>query len=191
MIKIGDTRIVVVLPLLGVVIKIARIRIIKVIKRHHRILFGSLADEYRPCKKRFEILLKHWKYPSEYRGFPRWCLFSGIMCNRRECQLSRELLDLKLIAPTYFSLGGLINIQACTEKMPEDKERHSRIWRRLLHEVSEKDFFKDTHHWATETDNNCGLWNGQMVMYDYGGFFTGDLIRQYDKQIKKIFLEEC
>lgn len=190
MIEIGETRIVIILPFLGIVIKIARIRLISCFKIHRRYFFGKdFAPEYKPYRQRLRMLRDRWSRASYYNYSPRWHLFAGSMSNLREYRLSRKLDQLNLLAPTFFSLWGLVNIQAYTKRPPQDPERHMRIWKGLL-DISERDFFKDAHHWADETEGNIGLWRGYLVMHDYGGFFTGPILKRHGKKIKEVFLTQ-
>lgn len=152
-IRRGSSRIVIALPLLGIVIKFPIIKI-------KEMIIGSFAvyksGGYRALRRQFS-------YPTMSYGSARRSLFYGIKQNWEEFCIYVKTRN-RLLAPSYFSLLGLVNV---SRYVPEVPGLDCFTLVRQLSQLTDHQFFKsDPHHF--EDTGNFGIWNGKIVMRDYG-----------------------
>lgn len=151
-IKSGKTRFVIVLPCLGIVIKIPKIRILE-----------ALNSSYFSFKNGKLKKALHYPIDGNDITFP---LLKGIIENWNESTRRG-----KFFQKTYLSFLGLINIQKYGAPIPKDVD----VWR-LLHityppnQKIDALLQKDGHHFS-QGRNFC-IDSGIVKLLDYGGTET-------------------
>lgn len=171
-VKKGQTRIVFLFPLIGIVIKIPIIRIFRAISP-----FFYLTPSLRG--RRLKFFKKYVGYPVDAGEF-KWSLFDGICCNTNEYWFYKRTKNI-FLQPTYFCLFGFLNIQKYG-KVCELGETD--FWCQL-YELTNGRVFDSPHHFANP--NNFCFCNGELRILDYGNCRTHGVILQYGEKIIKSF----
>lgn len=170
-IRTGETRIVVLLPLLGLAIKFPKIHPFKA--------FG-LFRQLMKRDNRWELLRKYWKFPPRAVGAFKYLLTRGILCNWQEFKFYSQTRN-PLLHPTYFSLFGLLNIQAIGQPCGlKDVD----LWCQL-YELTEGKVFEDSHCFANP--RNFCLSSGKLKITDYGSEGSQNVILAYGQKIYDLF----
>jgi hypothetical protein len=170
-IRKGKDRIVIILPLLGIVIKFPIVHFfLAVIAFFHRV----------PKGKKWEYLKKYISLPIEYTYGFRWLLFTGISANWNEFWFWWKTRN-SFLQPTYFSLFGLLNIQQYDQpcQLLEDD-----LWCQL-YELTNSKVFDDSHHF-TNPRNFC-FSRGKLRMLDYGSRLSQRVVEKYGEKIFELF----
>ena len=166
----GESRLVVVFPELGIVIKFPII--------HLAIGFRVFWDDLSRKGNRLHDEL--FRYTIEMYGSLKRLLFKGVVDNWRECRFYKKTRH-SFCQPTYFSLFGFLNIQrfahTCTLQEID-------LWCQL-HELTKGAVFKDSHHFINP-DNFC-LNGGMLRILDYGGVRTQEVVREFGDNILQNF----
>ncbi len=166
-IKMGRTRIVLLIPFLHVVLKFPRVYLLYVLRDLVR---------YRRNKK---ALKKLFAFPVEcWWGF-RDDLFGGLVANVREYQFYKTTRH-QFLQPTYLSLG-FVNIQRYDApcNTPADT-----LWTRL-YEITNGGVFRDSHAFANP--NNFSLIDGKLRIFDYASKGSQSVIKKYGRKIIREF----
>lgn len=160
-IRNGTCRTVLLIPSLGIVIKVAKIRLI------------SAVVDFWPIRRR-----RLWglKLASNVHGSPRWFLLRGIHDNWGEF-VYYIWTRHPLLQPTYFSLLGLINIQRLTEPCT----MNGRDLLAHISQLTNKGAWKDSHHFVNP--NNFAYDGDKLKICDYGGPSTQELISAWGTKI--------
>jgi len=112
----------------------------------------------------------------------KFMLWRGIVCNFREFLFYRTY-RLSILAPTYFSLFGLINIQKAGTNLKMDDLA---VWEQI-YELTKRISFKDHDpHTFAEAENYCVI-DHKLAMVDYGDFQTQWVLKRYGGIIFKKF----
>lgn len=104
------------------------------------------------------IVVKISRVVEYYRGERYW--FSGVRSNIREYRLYKEFGDRAPLAPTHFTLLGIINIQQRGKPITQEELELSELFVGLDPEYLRK-------YDALRAVNFCRI-NGRIVWCDYG-----------------------
>lgn len=183
-IRIGRERIALLMPALGIVVKLPRIKIWKVIR--------EAASMIR--KRKWNRLWTHLKNNPTSEIFSFWnMLFGGIAANFSEFWFYASTWH-RFVRPTYFSLFGLFNIQSygASLKMGEGE------FLAALERIIEENWMHDIHHFANPA--NFGLRQGtaydddgekrrrlRLCIADYGSPRTQAVITLFGRDLFKSF----
>lgn len=164
----GKSRVVWVLPCLGLVVKWPVIQWRKVCWGISR-TFNSC-----PGNRIKGILNSFRKEREDYQEF----FLSGFVRNWQEFRFWHKTRH-PFIAPTYFSFFGLFNLQKFAERCPMDIDA---LWR-LAFMASHCEILEDGHHFENPT--NFGSIDKSVYLLDYGESVTQEIITEYGLAIKK------
>ncbi len=139
-----------------VAVKFARIRFWRIFK-----IFCGFINK-RSRFERLQIFISSLSPDRiEYWGSVSGMLFRGIKENWQEFRFWRRYRQ-KFLAPTYFSLFGLVNFQKASRPSPENGDK---VWPKLR-KWNEKMAFKDAHTLG-KSRNFCRI-DGRIKIVDYG-----------------------
>ena len=139
-IKTGTSRIALVMPGLGIVIKLPRIKLFRVL--------GSIV--YLVRRKEWFRLWLNTKNPPTYSNFSYQCdIFGGLVANISEFWFYLITRN-PFLQPTYLSLFGLVNIQRYGEPCTMDEGP----FRKEMERIVGQDCYLDSHHF-TNAKNFC------------------------------------
>ena len=170
--KKGRNRIVLVLPLLGIAVKLPIV--------HFFTVTASLAK--RIVHLDFKIIRILMRVSPDCDGFIgyRNLLFGGTLTNWREFLFFYKTKN-PFLQPTYFSLFGLINIQ----KLGQLCTMEQRTFQSQLRDVTNDGVGWDDHHFINP-DNFC-FSNGKLRILDYGSKITQETVILYGAKIQSSF----
>lgn len=178
-IRVGTTRIVLLFPLLGIVIKVAKIRIVEFVVSTVMVFSPRINVSFSGRWEQFFLLLRIPTNDSFALG-PRTLLFGGIVANWREFGLYLKTRNIFLL-PTYFSFFGLFNIQRYGYPC-----RISKIGFMLqLVQLTDRAISCDLHHFANP-ENFCFI-DGKLKMVDYGSHLICEVVEKYGETIVRDF----
>ena len=170
-IRKGETRIVVLLPLLGLAIKFPRIRPMQAF---------SLLRRVMKMKNRWKYVKLYWQVsPKAVMGF-KSLLFRGIVANWKEFLFYRQTKN-RFLNPTQLSVFGMINIQ------PIGKPILMRYYdlRHQLDNLTKEKTYLDPHCFSN-TRNFCDC-AGKLKITDYGSDGAQAVVREYGEKIYQLF----
>jgi len=163
-IKIGREKIVLLMPKLGIVVKLPRIRFVGVIKS---VIHNLLKGDWLRLKT-------HFKRAPTIPEFSYWYpILSGIVTNFSEFWYYATTWN-PFLQPTYFSLFGLINIQRYGEPctMPQQEFRNE------LERIVGQKYMWDSHHFINPAnfcltvgkmrEKDSEISRVRLRMHDYG-----------------------
>lgn len=166
----SESRLVVVLPELGIVIKFPIIHLVI----GSRVFWNDLS------KKGNRLHDELLRYTIEMDGSLKRLLFKGIVDNWREWRFYQRTRH-PFCQPTYLSLFGLLNIQRFAHPCTlQDID----LWCQL-HELTKGAVFKDLHHFTNP--NNFCLNSGGLRILDYGGLKTQEVVQEFGNEILQHF----
>ncbi len=169
-VKVGTTRIVILIPLLCLVVKIPIIRFFMLFKD----LMYSIISPYP----------KKWKYfwiPPTACPFGLRCyIIAGIVANWSEYRFYRKTKN-PFLWPTYFSFFGIFNIQKIGKKSDYSSNK---IWD-ILYTIAGNDLVADNHCFANR-NNFCVDENNKLRLIDYASKGAQKVILQYGEQFSTI-----
>lgn len=148
----GTTRFVILLP--GIVIKFSKCDWLRIIVRAFQII----------CARKAQSHIK--KYHGNIRGAASF-IVRGPRSNLRERIFWKEF-GSHLVAPTYASFFGLVNIQARCERMHDDDP----VWIRFVGQFSDEQINR-----CDIKAKNYGLFRGRLVCLDYANEATCAFLR--------------
>lgn len=97
-------------------------------------------------------------------------LSGGVNANLREYRMYKEFADRAPLAPTYWTLFGLVNIQQRGLPVTQNELEESGVFAGLTDEYVEQ-------HDSRQAANFCRI-NGKVVWCDYGRAVLRQLIEQ-------------
>ena len=166
----GESRLVVVLPGLGIVIKFSIIHLV----------IGFRVLWYDLSRKGNRLHDELFRYTIEMSRSLKRLLFKGIVDNWREWRFYQRTRH-PFCQPTYLSLFGLLNIQRFARPCTLQEND---LWCQL-HELTKGAVFKDSHHF-TNPDNFCLNGEGLRIL-DYGGLKTQEVVQEFGDNILQNF----
>jgi len=177
-IKSGTSRLVICFPRWGLVIKLPRPKPIAFLRQ---VLIATKVGWRTGDMKRW---LKRVVWPGVDSGYAdtiQYTLLNGMYQNWLEWRLWQRTRS-PLLAPTLFSLGGLVNIQKYADPLTEIQA--SGFWTRMV-KLTEMTTVLDpsvAHHFADPTNFALGK-DGRLIMIDYGGCGVETVVVSYGEQI--------
>ncbi len=169
---VGGSRIVLVLPFLGIAIKFPRVRLVNMA----RLMWSKF--EGKPLRVGFRrALLSLFRYDVDTLWAPKWLLFKGFVDNWREWRFSGEFHH-PVVARTHLFLGVTVQVYAkplsfCAEEMGKDGLGFAR---RFLPIIGDE-IARDAHHF--ENPQNFGVMDGHLVVVDYASPTVQAILRTY------------
>ncbi|MDO8669644.1 MAG: hypothetical protein Q7K65_05105 [Candidatus Buchananbacteria bacterium] len=128
-------------------------------------------------------LFKYYRNTVLHDGTSKTSLFGGLICNWQERSFYSRT-KLAILAPTYFSLFGLLNIQ----KMGQPIKIHDKDLLGQLIEITDKGVYSDPHTFENP-DNFCIL-QGKISIVDYP-LKTHRVLLDYGDKIQEKFDLSC
>ncbi len=170
-IKKGDDRVVVILPMLGIVLKFPIIHFWRFLR-----IFASC---FKDPKRMLVRLCWGVTLPINYSLGFRGMLFKGLHANWCEFWFYWWTLN-PFLQPTYFSLLGLLNIQRIGEPCLMEVED---VWCQLsgMNNSLQRDLWKDSHHFANP--RNFCFYKGTIRMLDYGSSGSREVVALHGTHI--------
>lgn len=126
-------------------------------------------------------LFRRWFEYTEGNGTGLRRVFSGVLQNRREAQLSSELEDI--VVPTRISIFGLLNIQ---NTAPTPSASLEEIGIKMII-ASNGDAMRDLHTFCQS--ENYGVHNGEIKLRDYGSPRLAPILRKHSNAIREALAE--
>jgi hypothetical protein len=180
--KIGQDRIVILLPLIGLVVKLPRIRLLAIIREVYRFsvrsLFGKKKEFNRVLLTKF--FTRSIAASQAFLGF-RALLLSGLITNWSEFIFYVKTRN-SFLQPTYFSFFGLLNIQRLGKSLQLTIEEFEP---QMVEFINYENYQADSHHF-TKRNNFCGH-QGKLRILDYGSKVTQKIVRKFGEKIHQNF----
>lgn len=175
-IKRGTSRIVIVLPKLGIVIKLARTYPLAWVK--HLWFLWRLRR-----RMNFWLELKdHFNAGvDDVSSFDAF-LLCGLCANWQEWRYWKQH-RFRALVPTYWSLFGLCNIQAYGNANSMDLNGWALVFQRLL-VATQRDIWEDNHCFCVL--RNFVDYAGTIRLVDYGSLKTQRVLDQWNEQIYSV-----
>ena len=171
-IKKGTSRIVVLLPLLGLAVKFPIIHPIRALRLFIRIMRG---------KDRWKNIKLYWRCsPKAIAGF-KGPLFKGIVANWKEFVFYQQTKNI-FLNPTYLSVFGLMNIQPIGKPFVMNYQ----VLGKQLDTLTKGKTYLDAHCF-TNTSNFCCNHYGKLRILDYSSDGAQAVIREYGEKIHQLF----
>ncbi len=171
----GTTRLVIILPSFGFVIKFPLPKPFLFTKSFLRALKFKLKGESRLWEFVFAM-----DEDGTYSTNIRTTLLNGIFHNWKEYKLWRKTRS-SFLEPTYFSFFGLINIQKYGHPL---EVHYGTLWHQVL-DYSNNQVWDNGHHFSNP--DNFSFSNGAIKMIDYGDFGIEKVVIGYGNEIVKSF----
>ena len=171
----GSTRLVVIFPFMGFVIKFPLPKPIVFTKSFFRALKYKVKGE----TKLWEFVFAMDK-DGTYTTNIRLTLLNGIYHNWKEYKLWR-MTRSSFLEPTFFSLFVLINIQKYGKPL---EVHYGTLWHQMLN-YSNGQVWDNGHHFSNP--NNFSFLNGNIKMIDYGDFGIEKVVIKYGDEIVRLF----
>lgn len=172
----GQSRIVMILPKIGVVIKFPKIEFkmlfldLKIIIMHK-----DKVDAFK------SFFLEPMKYNSEtYPSYFYYYAFCGISSNWNERQFYKRTKN-PFLQETYFSLFGLVNVQKLGFQLNQEDSFRKWNFQDQIDRLTNEQARKDKHHWFGPT-NFC-IEDGKLKIFDYGTTTCEKIIEQYGEKV--------
>lgn len=165
MIKKGTSRIVWLIPSMGLAIKFPIVRL--------KLFFLSF---FHCLKKPDERLRFFLTYAVDIPYGARWYVLKGFSDNWREFVFFLKHREGDFLLPTFFSFFGLFNISPLVSGLDEKPELERKLWSKLL-DITDHEVLKDGHHFS-EGKNFC-YYKKRLRMSDYGSAVTQKIILKH------------
>jgi hypothetical protein len=124
----------------------------------------------------YGALMKYLRYDIDTYNSPRRFLFKGIRDNWQEFLFYRRN-RLPILAPTWFSLFGLLNIQ---KKIEMVKIKETTLWCQLC-AMTSNEVWSDSHTFSNAVNfSNVG---GKLIMVDYGDPAAHPVLEKFGDKI--------
>ena len=172
--KKGSTRIVLLIPFLGIAVKLPIIRIGLIIKE----LKTFWVDKDLGCFVSF-----FYPFKVSDSGTFADLFFEGIFSNLIEFWTFFTLGSFALV-PTYFTFFGLFNIQKMVISL---NQKHEKYLARILFKVFGFYIYEDLYHFL-ETDNFTCSAEGRLQMIDYGSKEVARVLGRYGEELGRMRL---
>lgn len=167
---IGTSRIVILIPFMGIAVKLPIIRV-------NMLLEAIWADVSRyKFKRSWKTITGELEYPFSLR----WCLFTGIVANIEEFRFWKRTRH-DFVWATQSSFFGLANIQRLGKRCGYTSKE---VWI-ALHKIAGDDLFEDNHCFA-ESTNFCIGKDGKLKLLDYGSLGSQKVVLQYGSEFAKL-----
>lgn len=177
----GTYRIAILLPWLGLAVKIPRIHIIRYLRDYPQAIVLIVSGE-RMALRGF---IRDHTGSIEMDGSMRNRLLKGIWDNWREYWFWHRYRP-RFTIPTYFSFLGLVTIQPLAIPY-EGQEPLSQFEDRIQSlSCSRRLKLEDIHHFCNV--ENYGIHQGRVGLIDYGGYVTQKLLIQYQQELEHAFV---
>ena len=167
----GTWRAAIIVPALGIAVKVPKVRIRTIWKRYKDISsVKALVDEFRED-------VKYWEHPASVP----MCVFGGWLMNLKEAWFSFSTGSNQVVLPTYASLFGLANL------MPAGRPHEvtgSKLWNTALSVASWDEL--DSHAWS-EAGNFVRDQTGRIRLVDYGDRRTQQTILRHREKFELAF----
>lgn len=193
--KEGISRIVILMPRLGIVLKIARcnpLKAIKLILITLSLFPSDMGKSYvlSPAKAwwwRRTYYFKHGicgpiKFRCEHSFL--YLLFRGVVANTSEFIFYLRNRNNPFLIPTYFSLFGIINIQPLQRDVCTSKDK---VFQHLAKFTEFNELFKHGPHTFAEESNFCVNKDGKLCVLDYAGKGAQNMFLKYGQQFNSKF----
>jgi hypothetical protein len=168
--KRGIDRIVILLPSIRIAVKFPIINAWKALRTAlDAIRCGGWGD-----------LKMYWGYSASQMSGIKFWLFRGIVANLNE-RHAYHTNPNPFLQPTYFSLGGLVNLERYGDPYLGD---HDALWSQLW-KITEGHIAADCHHFDTAA-NFC-IERGVLRMVDYGSKDALDIALVWGEKIVREF----
>ena len=186
--KQGISRIVILIPRLGIVLKIARcnpLRAVKLILMAISLFPSDLGKKsyvMSPAKFWFYKRKYHFKHgifgPLDFRAEHSllYLLLRGVVANTSEFIFYLRNRNNPFLIPTYFSLFGIINIQPLQRDVCTSKDK---VFQHLAKFTEFNELFKYGPHTFAEQSNFCVNKEGKLCVLDYAGTGAQKMIKKY------------
>lgn len=188
--KKGMSRIVILIPQLGIVLKIARIDFFRSLKNIFKII-GLISDRnYETGRSKILQWFIDRKYYFKW-GFIgpvdtfhvepslTYLLFRGIWANLSEFVFYVLNIGNGFLVPTYFSLFGIINIQPLQKDVCNKDDK---VFGHLCRFTEFNELFKHHAHTFAERSNFCVDKEGKLRILDYASKGAQKMTKKYGKQ---------
>lgn len=172
-IKCGTSRVVLLLPFLGVAIKFPRVRLRDAFSE---IFALSRGPRFR---RRFLMFIRAPRSQRRYGLVPY--LLNGLYDNRSEYRFYRETRNT-FVWPTIFSFFGLMNVQPLGIPTMRDERD---VWSALV-DVVDRDITKDPHCFE-RPDNFCEDAVGRLYLLDYASEKSQWVVQKYERALRQKF----
>ncbi|MDR3549324.1 MAG: hypothetical protein P4M11_13855 [Candidatus Pacebacteria bacterium] len=169
--KKGTNRIVILFPSIRIAVKLPIINIWKAVRTAIYVMGWDEPGNLR----------MYWEYPASQMGGLKFWLFRGIVANRLERRGYRTNPTNPFLQPTYFSLGGLMNLERYGDPCPID---HDTLWDQLW-EITNGHIQVDYHHF--DNPANFCVDRGVLRMVDYGNIRTLGIALVWGEKIVREF----
>lgn len=170
-IRTGQTRIVVLLPLLGLAIKFPKIHPIEALG-----LFNRLMRR----RDRWKNIKLHWQCSSKAIAGFKGLLFAGIVANWKEFVFYYQTKN-QFLNPTYFSFFGIVNTQPLGKPLLMNYYDLGH----QLDDLTDGKIYLDAHCF-TNPRNFCEC-SGKLKITDYGSDSAQTVVREYGIKIYQLF----
>ncbi len=189
--KKGSSRIIIVIPSLGIVLKIARCNPLKAI----RVILMALSlwpndlGEGRALSLRAWLRRRKYYFKCGVFGPPKlrlvrsfsYLFLRGIIANMSEFIFYLANTDNKFLIPTYFSLFGIINIQPLQQNVCTSKY-NTYVFEHLEQFTEANELFEHNAHAFAEGSNFCLNEEGKLCILDYAGRGTQKIVKKYGQK---------
>ncbi|OGL95021.1 hypothetical protein A2348_04600 [Candidatus Uhrbacteria bacterium RIFOXYB12_FULL_58_10] len=170
--KKGTSRVVLVVPKLGICLKFARVQVMTALTSTFRLMWTD-RHGFSPHLVRW-----YWSHPASVRlGGGRAAVFRGMLDNVREWRYSR-LLAHPVLARTYLSIG-FVNVQEAVLENPHSLTVHTR----QLEDIVGWRTINDSGDLHAFSSKNFGVRDGKAVVVDYASLAMQRLLDAYADQI--------
>ena len=170
----GTTRVVVVFPKLGIVLKVARINWKQIGDALERTALWLSGDKkFRKIIPTFAKLIKHFKILN----------FRGLMANIYEWKMWKETKSA-FLWPTSFSFLGLVNIQPLAKRLVKEGDLDYESWWTRVQIATEFYSWECCHAW--EERNFCFDSVGAPKMLDYGSRALLEVFRRFETKLLSV-----
>lgn len=167
----GTWRTAIIIPALGVAVKVPNIRI------------GTIWKHYKDTRSMAELMVRiredvrYWYHPA----CTPMCLFGGYVMNLREAWFSLSSKPSEMVLPTYVSLFGVANLMPAGQLHDVSS---AQLWSAAL-SVADWDEL-DPHTWS-EPRNFVRDRKGRLRLVDYGDPRTQRVIRLHRESFARAF----
>jgi hypothetical protein len=188
-VKYGTSRMVILLPRLGIALKFAQFHPFRVLRLlwnsifHKKEKYGKL-NWCQRTKKNFKRAFYN-KSGEENLPFFWMHLFQGLFDNISEFTFHLLNIKNKFPVPTYFSLFGIVNIQALQKNVCKKDED---VWHHLCKSSSHKELWNSSKHTFSVAGNFSTDRDGKLKVIDYASKEVQRMIRKYGDKFHSVLI---
>lgn len=170
-IKYGTSRIVLLLPMLGLAIKFPRV--------YARIAFGNMWDFVRN-RQWSDLYAFFFEYDYEQTSFSYFIL-KGFIDNLSERRFYRRTRN-SYAWPTFFSLYGALNIQILGNTLG----RESKSIYKKIYSIVGQNIIRDGHCFENG-ENFCRSKDGNVYLLDYASRTSQEILSKHGEELRSAF----